>query len=107
MQELFFILIISLLTLFSTNGQTITFNEVDEIKIETPYEKQTKFYKWYYDSTFYEKARLTEKFECLKLNYKSDTAFVEAWLYKSIQSNNKYPLIIYNRGGMGNFGKSN
>jgi dipeptidyl aminopeptidase/acylaminoacyl peptidase len=60
--------------------------------------------KMYYDSTFYEKARLTEEYECLKLNYQSDTTNVEAWLYKPIKTPNKLPILIYNRGGMGNFG---
>lgn len=60
--------------------------------------------KFYYDSIYYEKARLTKQFECLKLNYKSDTATVEAWLYKPVKTTKKLPIIIYNRGGMGNFG---
>lgn len=76
-----------------------------KIKLMTPYTKQTDFFKWYYDSTFYEKARTTGDFECLRLNYPSDTATVEAWLYKPVQvADKKFPIIIYNRGGMGNFG---
>jgi dipeptidyl aminopeptidase/acylaminoacyl peptidase len=38
------------------------------------------------------------------LNYESDTATVEAWLYKPIKPTKKLSIIIYNRGGMGNFG---
>jgi hypothetical protein len=38
--------------------------------------------KGYFDSLFYEKTRLTQGFEWLKLNYQSDTATVETWLYK-------------------------
>ncbi len=81
------------------------FTTSGKITITAPFSKQTKFYKWYYDSAYYEKARLTKDFECIKLNYQSDTASVEAWLYKPIQTTGKkLPVIIYNRGGMGNFG---
>lgn len=80
------------------------FSVVEKIKIETPFSKQVEFMKWYYDSIYYEKARLTKKFECLKINYPSDTATVEAWLYKPMKTIKKLPIIIYNRGGMGNFG---
>lgn len=82
-----------------------TFQVIGKIEITTPHEKQTDFYKWYYDATFYEKARNTKLFECLKLQYKSDTTSIEAWLYKPVKtSSKKIPIIIYNRGGMGNFG---
>lgn len=96
-----------ILFLFRVNsrGQDHSFRITDKIRIETPYAKQNEFMKWYYDSTFYETARITKDFECLKLLYKSDTSNVEAWLYKPLKiSNQKLPIIIYNRGGMGNFG---
>jgi dipeptidyl aminopeptidase/acylaminoacyl peptidase len=81
------------------------FTITGKVRINTPYNQQTDFYKWYYDSSFYEKARQTGDFECIKIIYKSDTASVEAWLYKPVQiANKKLPVIIYNRGGMGNFG---
>ena len=76
-----------------------------KISIETSFARQSKFYQWYYDSSYYEKARLTKDFECIRIYYQSDTATVEAWLYKPIQiSGKKFPVVIYNRGGMGNFG---
>ncbi len=54
---------------------------------------------------YYEKARFTNLFECWQLSYRSDTATVEAWLYKPVNTTGKkIPVIIYNRGGMGNFG---
>lgn len=88
-----------------TIGQTnMNFRIIDKLAILTPYSKQSEFMKMYYDSTFYEKARQTNKYECLKINYKSDTAIVEAWLYKPIKPHKVLPIIIYNRGGMGNFG---
>lgn len=88
------------------SGQTInqTYSIVGKMKINTPFSKQGKFMKWYYDSTYFEKARLTKKFECLIIIYKSDSTRVEAWLYKPIKPTIKLPIIIYNRGGMGNFG---
>jgi len=76
-----------------------------KVNIVTPYSRQTDFYKWYYDSVYYETARQTSSYECIKLIYRSDTASVEAWLYKPVQiTGKKLPVIIYNRGGMGNFG---
>ena len=80
------------------------FKIIEKLRIDTPYSLQNKFMKMYYDSVFYEKARLSKEYECLKLNYKSDTATIEAWLYKPILTAKKLPLIIYNRGEMGNFG---
>ena len=80
------------------------FKIIEKLRIDTPYSLQNKFMKMYYDSAFYEKARLSKEYECLKLNYKSDTATIEAWLYKPILTAKKLPLIIYNRGEMGNFG---
>lgn len=100
----FLISLILTLHLTVSFGQNGAFQTMEKITIETPYIKQTEFIKWYYDSTFYEAARQTKTFECLKLNYKSDTANVEAWLYKPIIAKEKLPIIIYNRGGMGNYG---
>jgi|JI10StandDraft_1071094.scaffolds.fasta_scaffold386178_1 dipeptidyl aminopeptidase/acylaminoacyl peptidase len=88
------------------NGQITqkTYSTIGKVEIVTPFAKQGEFMKFYYDSIYYEKARLTKKFECLKLSYKSDTATVEAWLYKPVKTTKRLPIIIYNRGGMGNFG---
>lgn len=75
------------------------------IQIKTAFHVQGNFVKWYYDSTFYELARQNNNYECVRVFYKSDDTTVEAWLYKPVNiSRKKYPLIIYNRGGMGNFG---
>lgn len=81
------------------------FSIVGNITITTPFRHQSEFYKWYYDSTFYEQARTTSSYECLQLQYKSGIAEIEAWLYKPVTAGRKkLPVIIYNRGGMGNFG---
>jgi dipeptidyl aminopeptidase/acylaminoacyl peptidase len=99
----FIAVVICLLMTQDSNSQNPNASAI--ITISKSYNQQSTFYKWYYDSSYYEKARLTKDFECIKLNYQSDTASVEAWLYKPIQvSGKKLPVIIYNRGGMGNFG---
>lgn len=85
-------------------AQNPTFAVAGKVVLQTPYAQQNEFNKWYYDSTFYESTRLTKQFECLKIFYKSDTATVEAWVYKPVVTKGKLPIIIYNRGGMGNFG---
>lgn len=81
------------------------FKIIGKIAIEIPHNQQSEFYRWYYTDSFYEKARTTKAFECLQLQYIIDTAAVEAWLYKPVKPDKKkFPVIIYNRGGMGNFG---
>lgn len=92
--------------LWGQNFEARRFSVTGNIRLETPYSNQSEFVMWYFDSLFYEKTRQTKDFECLRLNYQSDTATVEAWLYKPlITSGLKLPVILYCRGGMGNFGK--
>ncbi|MGB4775696.1 MAG: prolyl oligopeptidase family serine peptidase [Daejeonella sp.] len=88
-------------------GQTNqnTFDRKDKIAIRIPYSKLDTFSKWFYDGSFYEKSRKQKQFECLKGTYKSISKNVEVWIYKPIHTKQKkFPLIIYNRGGTGNFG---
>ena len=86
-------------------GQT-SVETKERIQLATPYALQTDFVKWYFDSLFYENTRLTKDFECLRLHYRSDTATVEAWLYQPVKTTGKkLPIILYLRGGMGNFGR--
>jgi dipeptidyl aminopeptidase/acylaminoacyl peptidase len=99
--KLIFFLLVAFYSIQISGQHILTHSRV---KINTPYSNLNEFYKWYYDSTYYEQARNSKSFECLKLIYQSDTAKVEAWLYKPIQISGKYPVIIYNRGGNGNFG---
>ncbi|HOZ75150.1 MAG TPA: acetylxylan esterase [Flavobacterium sp.] len=99
-----FVFMLLMTGVFAQNPQE-SFKAIGKIVILTPHGKQTDFYKWYYNADYYEKARKTQEFECLQLQYKSDTAKVEAWLYKPVKTAaKKHPVIIYNRGGMGNFG---
>jgi dipeptidyl aminopeptidase/acylaminoacyl peptidase len=98
----FTLLIIPTLSIGQKNNKI--YSVEGNINIKTPFQEQSEFIKYYYDSAYYEKARLTKNFECLKIIYKSDTSLVEAWLYKPVAPTLKLPIIIYNRGGMGNFG---
>lgn len=99
------IIVLFFLMHFYAKAQNKSFEVEGKVTIQTEFKKQTEFYKWYYDSLYYEKARTTTEFECLKVKYQSDSVRVEAWLYKPIKTaNKKWPIIIYNRGGMGNFG---
>jgi dipeptidyl aminopeptidase/acylaminoacyl peptidase len=95
--------IFSLLIAQNANAQNPKGSGV--ISIKENFQQQSNFVKWYYDSSYYEAARKTKKYECIQIFYNSDTATVEAWLYKPKKvTTKKFPLVIYNRGGMGNFG---
>lgn len=79
-----------------------------KLQVETPYKDAAEFTKWYFDSTYYEMVRLQKDFECLRIYYPSDTASVEAWLYKPVMTEKRhFPVILYNRGGSGNYGALN
>lgn len=95
-----------LLALFSQlPAQVAAYKVMGKVAITTPYAAQDEFNKWYFDSTFYERARRTRHYECLRIQYPSDEVQVEAWLYKPKEpGQHRSPLVIYNRGGMGNFG---
>lgn len=104
--NLYLLILLIPIVSFGQIKENAIYQDLGLLKITTDYHHQSPFFKWYYDSSFYEKARLNKIFECRKLFYKSDTANVEAWIYQPVQipKGKKYPLIIYNRGGMGNFG---
>lgn len=100
-------LLISTFSILNAFGQTELqpFSLKEKIYIKEAYAKIDTNSKWFFDSTAYEKARKQKEFECLKVIYASDAEKVEGWIYKPINSENKkYPLIIFNRGGTGNFG---
>ena len=105
--KIFTLILISIFTILNTFGQTEMqpFSLKEKIYIKNAYAKIDTNSKWFFDSTFYENARKQKEFECLKVIYASDNEKVEGWIYKPINSENKkYPLIIFNRGGTGNFG---
>lgn len=104
--KFYFTGIVIVLFQISILGQTTKrpYDLLAKIKIETPYAEAPASVKSNYDSLFYETARLTKNYECLVMNYKSDTATVEAWVYKPKKLVKRLPLIIYNHGGTGNSG---
>jgi hypothetical protein len=79
----------SLALILKAKGQSKSFKTIGRVNIETPFAKQNNFFQWYYDGNYYEKARQAKDFECLVLSYESDTATVEAWLYKPMLTEGK------------------
>ncbi|OJJ21747.1 hypothetical protein BKI52_14695 [marine bacterium AO1-C] len=76
-----------------------------KIKIKTSYTQLRGLPRWYYDSTYYEAFRQDEQVESFRILYKSDTAQVEGFLVKPKITKAKHPVIVYNRGGTGNYSK--
>ena len=76
-----------------------------KIQVKTSYSQLKGLPRWYYDSTYYERFRQDEQIESFRILYKSDTAQVEGFIVKPKTSSAKFPVIVYNRGGTGNYGK--
>lgn len=80
---------------------------VDEkvVQLTRPYQDLSGLGKYLYDSAFYESTRKQQDFDFVTFTYPSDELLVEGFLCRPAELNKKLPLIIYNRGGTGNFGK--
>lgn len=79
---------------------------LQKIEIKTPYQQLKGLAHWYYDSTYYERFRQDRRVECFRLLYRSGDNQVEGFIVKpKVPPGNKLPVIIYNRGGTGNYGK--
>jgi len=76
-----------------------------KIQVKTSYSQLKGLPRWYYDSTYYERFRQDEQIESFRILYKSDTAQVEGFLVKPKAVKARHPVIVYNRGGTGNYGK--
>ncbi|MEQ9166938.1 MAG: prolyl oligopeptidase family serine peptidase [Fulvivirga sp.] len=77
-----------------------------EIKLTESYSDISPLGRYMYDSIFYESARTQSDFEYATFTYQSDEVDVEANLCEPRSlGDKKWPVIIYNRGGTGNFGK--
>lgn len=63
--------------------------------------------KYLYDSLFYEEARTQQVYEYGTFSYFSDSISVEGYSCLPTSIKGKHPVIIYNRGGTGNYGKLN
>lgn len=75
--------------------------------LDIPYNETSDLTKYLYDSVLYEEARSQENFEYITFRYPSDEYEVEGFLCKPIDTDSKsdWPVILYNRGGTGNYGK--
>jgi len=99
------------LLIFSTaNGQEVA--QVNgALVFQTPYhftafEEQSAFTKRFYTKDEYESARNSESIECLKIQYISDGLKVVGFIVKPRNTVGKrYPVIIFNRGGLLDIGK--
>lgn len=76
-----------------------------KIQVKKSYHQLKGLAHWYYDSTYYERFRQDDQIECFKIVYKSDNAQVEGFMVKPKVPKGKLPVIVYNRGGTGNYGK--
>ncbi len=76
------------------------------IHIETPYSDLSRLGKYLYDSLYYDSAINQQEHEFVTFQYKSDSLNVESYLCQSKNLHEKkWPVIFYNRGGTGNYGK--
>ena len=72
----------------------------------TTFEEQTSFTKRFYSKEEYDRAKTTPSVECLKIQYLSDGLKVVGFLVKPRgPEGRRYPVIIYNRGGLQDMGK--
>lgn len=72
----------------------------------TTFEDQTPFTRRFYSRDEYERAKNNTSIECLKIQYRSDGLKVVGFLVKPRNPDGKrYPVIVYNRGGLQDIGK--
>lgn len=72
----------------------------------TTFEEQTSFTKRFYSQAEYDRAKTKAPTECLKIQYLSDGLKVVGFLVKPRNSEGRrYPVVIYNRGGIQDIGK--
>jgi hypothetical protein len=73
----------------------------------TTFEEQTSFTRRFYSKAEYDRAKTNSSTECLRIQYLSDGLKVIAFLVKPRDPDGRrYPVIIYNRGGVQDIGKS-
>jgi dipeptidyl aminopeptidase/acylaminoacyl peptidase len=69
------------------------------------FEDQSAFTKKYYSQSELEAARTSSTIDCLRIHYVSDGLKVAGFLVKPRSSQTRYPVIVYNRGGLQDIGK--
>ena len=100
--NLLFILFLGCTQLFA---QSDIYN-INQIEIKKTYEEISPIGKYRYDSISYENARNQKKYIFETFNYKSDGLEISGYLCRPKKTiGKKVPVIIYNRGGTGNFGR--
>jgi len=76
------------------------------VQLHTPYDELDGYSRYLYDSSFYEEARIQQTHEYVTFTYRNDGLTIEGYSCRPKgQTQKKLPVIIYNRGGTGNFGK--
>jgi dipeptidyl aminopeptidase/acylaminoacyl peptidase len=72
----------------------------------TTFEEQTSFTRRFYSKAEYDRAKTNASTECLRIQYLSDGLKVVGFLVKPHDpEGRRYPVIIYNRGGLQDIGK--
>ena len=72
----------------------------------TTFEEQTSFTRRFYSEAEYDRAKTNASIECLRIQYLSDGLRVVGFLVKPRNpEGSRYPVIIYNRGGLQDIGK--
>ncbi|HEY7497536.1 MAG TPA: prolyl oligopeptidase family serine peptidase [Vicinamibacterales bacterium] len=72
----------------------------------TTFEEQTSFTRRFYSKAEYDRAKTNASTECLRIQYLSDGLKVVGFLVKPRDTDaRRYPVIIYNRGGLQDMGK--
>jgi len=72
----------------------------------TTFEEQTSFTRRFYSKAEYDRAKTDASIECLRIQYLSDGLKVVGFLVKPRDpEGRRYPVIIYNRGGLRDIGK--
>jgi dipeptidyl aminopeptidase/acylaminoacyl peptidase len=72
----------------------------------TTFEEQTSFTRRFYSKAEYDRAKTNSSTECLRIQYLSDGLKVVGFLVKPRDpEGRRYPVIIYNRGGLQDMGK--
>jgi dipeptidyl aminopeptidase/acylaminoacyl peptidase len=71
----------------------------------TTFEEQSAFTKRVYSKQEFEKAKTSNAIECSRIAYLSDGLGVVGFIVRPLAGGNRYPVIVYNRGGLLDIGK--
>ncbi|WP_299434720.1 prolyl oligopeptidase family serine peptidase [uncultured Maribacter sp.] len=99
--NLLFILFFEYTQVFSQSG----IYKINQIEIKKTYKEISPIGKYRYDSLSYEKARNQKEYIFETFKYKCDGFEISGYSCRPKKTSKKVPVIIYNRGGTGNFGR--